>query len=312
MTWNWEAQGEDNRWSDGLYRLREYVGPGSKGRLTGVGMFFTGLGTRPMAVIDDGRPDDEDRTDLDAPLESAVVPLSRLTGAEREFLEEMNPPDELVVMRTGPPQPLSGTRLTVPQKIEVISSPETRELGTLGPKVDTSFGAVFMTAGHVTGEPGTDMNLVARGHFGHRRHLLLGEVVFRQDPADERVPTYDIGLIEPHDLHVNTLPHDVASLGPACPAPYPVTVMGGRSGPQHAMIQGALWDLSDAEGTRTWRNSWMVMPGHCLAEGDSGAVVFDQNEAVVGMLVAGSRKKGARSFDVMYAHDLASAIEDLP
>jgi hypothetical protein len=211
-------------------------------------------------------------------------------------------------MFVGPPRPLGASDARVPAKPQVISA-DGGELGTLGPRLDLAgYGSVFSTAGHILGDPGSQVDVVSKTALGMRRQQRLGEVVFRSEPDRSINGGYDIGLILP-ELRLSAEPCEIAHLGVERDAPFAASLLGGRSGIGHGFIQGALKKHADLSG-RAWKNSWMLLPGEIGAEGDSGAAVVGSDGRLVGIQVGGSQVLGSRRLAVLYVHDLEALLKE--
>jgi hypothetical protein len=221
-----------------------------------------------------------------------------------EQLNVYDAPPETIVLVGEPPEAMASRRLISSEAGFPIRA---AMRGTLGPEVHTSAGLRYLTAGHVAGPPGTDVQRIVTRLLRPTEYPTIGRVEQSSD-ATSRHPGYDVGVL---DCETSTgVPHKFAHASQFQSAPLPATLFGGVSGKGYGLIVGSLAAYTDADGRHAWANSWVMTPGSIGAEGDSGASVELASGEVLGILVGGSRVEGSRNFAHLYVQDLESIARD--
>lgn len=238
----------------------------------------------------------------------APAALFKLNDAPRYVIEQLPGwmrearPLVLAVLR---PEPLAAVG-------DLIRCPSMtpKMLGTVGPPVTLDGGAAgFLTAGHIAQGIGDDIETVIKGSWLRpNSYAKIGTVLVHQDPISEpKNVGFDVAVVDCSGARVSCgFGHaTVAQLSAALTSPLPVTLSGATSGTVNGAIIGSL--LAYGDGTRTWKDSWLLTPSGAVTKGDSGAVlVVDSTGEFVGMVMAGSRLPGGSAYAVQYAQDLHS------
>ena len=282
--------------------------------LLGVGSLSLSWGSVGL-VLADARVVDFDAGDLLHPRGDGsppfVVPLDTIGDHGREQLRLWQAPPRTLVMAVEPPEPLgvlSTSRPVWTQAVPIVS-PVSGVRGTLGPRIASSQGhSAFLTAGHVTGPPGSPIERIHPRRFRPTKREPLGSVVAQWDPVG--CPGYDVAVVAKDRKAVGPAPVlPIARVDQYRSGAFPATLIGGMSGRGDGLIEGSL--ALHTDGTRRWTNSWIFVPGQLGMEGDSGSAVITPDGEALGILVGGSRLKGSRAFAALYVQDLESIERDV-
>jgi hypothetical protein len=329
----WPPETEDERRVAGILpglqgRFMEDL---SRGIVFGVGAMFAGGRLFPMLLLNQalagvrlsaGRAPDP------------IFGRENFPPALAEYISGWNVPANTVYLPVSAPEPLHAVRQPASMRSRLaryfprlVHSPlassgsaircvDTRTRATLGvPLVCPKCGLckAFLTVGHIV-EKGSKIELVETHRWRPTRYKAIGSVVEYCNPSDTPgQPAYDFAVVhvDPSVQIEGPRHKGAARIRSPQSVPLLATLHGAISGivPQAGII-GSL-SVYGAE-SYTWKNSWLVLPSGLTSQGDSGGIlILDSEQAVVGMMVGGSRTPNSTSYMAQYAEDMESLERDV-
>jgi hypothetical protein len=284
--------------SEGGVRTRSGVIHG----IHGVGSAIGTDGRVPLIVLDLGFAPNQRRDQRSNRREMPRYVLGDVDQDIQVWLRRYDLPSDTQILFADPPRPAfrANTNIWAGEKTATIGSFLRLDDGRL----------VATTAGHLVDAVPCNIELRNGRLFGPYA-TRFGSVQIANDPRER--PGVDIAIIElargeegvPQMRQAAAVDENlVVDLGQ-------VTLRGAKSGIRRGWLNGDAYVAVRAFDGRAWTNCWNIneISNGCGQPGDSGGVVIDGTDALLGHLVATFGVRRANGYQCGLVQDMATILE---